>query len=168
VHARAFRNDTLGGLIIVRPLADGDTATVAALFDRLSPTSRERRYHSAKPRLTAGELAHLARVGPNSHVLVAHVDGDPLPAGMARLARDGSDRTAGELAFEVADRYQGHGIGKLLVEMLLADARAGGIRRVEAWVQTTNGAALGLLRRVLERTSVRVEGAETLVAAIVA
>ena len=168
MHARAFHGNTLGTVVIVRSLANGDTATVAALFDRLSPASRERRYHSAKPRLTRGELAHLARVGPDSHVLVAHVDGDRLPAGMARLVRDASDRTAGEIAFEVADLYQGRGIGKLLVEMLLADARAAGIRRVDAWVQTSNRAALGLLRAVLDRASVRVEGAETLVAATVA
>lgn len=168
MHARAFPNRRLGKIVTVRPLADGDTATVASLFDRLSRESRERRYHAAKPRLTQGELGCLAQVGPDSHVLVAHVDGDPLPAGMARLVRDASDRTAGELAFEVADRYQGHGIGTLLVEMLLADARAAGIRRVGAWVQTSNRPALGLLRRVLDGASVRVEGAETLVVAAVA
>jgi ribosomal protein S18 acetylase RimI-like enzyme len=168
MHAHAFHNRTLGKIVTVRPLANGDTATVSALFDRLTPASRERRYHAAKPRLTSGELAHLAKVGANSHVLVAYVDGDPLPAGMARLVRDASDRTAGELAFEVADHYQGHGIGKRLVEMLLADARAAGIRRVDAWVQTSNRPALGLLRRVLDRTTVRVDGAETLVVATVA
>jgi len=167
MHAQAFHNRSLGKIVTVRPLANGDTGTVASLFDRLSPVSRERRYHAAKPRLTPNELAQLAEVGPESHVLVAHVDGDPLPAGMARLVRDASDRAAGELAFEVADRYHGRGIGKLLVEMLLADARAAGIRRVDAWVQTSNGPALGLLRRVLEQTTVRVEGSETLVAATV-
>jgi ribosomal protein S18 acetylase RimI-like enzyme len=165
MHTQAFDNRSLGKAVTVRPLTNGDAATVASLFDRLSPASRERRYHAAKPRLTPNELADLARVGPDSHVIVAHVDGDPLPAGMARLVRDASDRTAGELAFEVADRYQGHGLGKLLVEMLLADARAAGIRRVDAWVQTSNQSALGLLRSVLGRTTVRVEGAETLVAA---
>ena len=168
MHTHAFHNRRLGKIVSVRPLAHGDTATVAALHDRLSPASRERRYHAAKPRLTPGELAHLAQVGPDSHVLVAQVDGDPLPAGMARLVRDASDRTAGELSFEVADRYQGRGIGKLLVEMLLADARAAGIRRVDAWVQTSNRPALGLLRRVLDRTNVRVEGAETLFVATLA
>lgn len=167
MHAQAFHNHTLGKIVTVRSLANGDTTTVASLFDRLSPASRERRYHAAKPRLTSRELAHLAQVGPDSHVLVAHIDGDPLPAGIARLVRDAADRTAGELAFEIADCYQGNGIGKLLVELLLADARAAGIRRVDAWVQTSNRPALGLLRRVLDRTTVRVDGAETLVVATV-
>ena len=168
MHAQAFHNRGLGRLVTVRPLADGDTATVAALFERLSPASRERRYHAAKPRLTSGELARLAQVGPDSHILVAHVDGDPEPAGIARLVRNASDRAAGELAFEVADNYHGRGIGKLLVELLLADARAAGICRVDAWVQTSNRPALDLLRRVFDRASVRVEGPETLVAATVA
>ena len=168
MHAHAFHNRSLGRIVTVRPLANGDTETVAALFDRMSPASREHRYHAAKPRLTSRELDQLARVGPDSHAVVAYVDGDPLPAGMARLVRDADDRTAGELAFEVADAYQGHGIGKALVELLLADARAAGIRRVDAWVQTSNRPALGLLRRVLDRVTVRVEGAETLFVATVA
>ena len=167
MHARTFRNRSLKKTVVIRSLLNGDTATVASLFERLGPDSRTRRYLAAKPRLTPGELAFLAEVGPDSHVLVAHVDGDPLPAGIARLVRLASDRTAGELAFEVADRYQGHGVGKLLVQVLLADARAAGIRRVEAWVQTSNSPALGLLRRVLGRPTVRVEGAETLVVAAV-
>jgi len=165
MHAQAFHNRSLRKTVTVRPLANGDTSTVASLFDRLSPASRERRYHAAKPRLTTNELAHLARTGPDSHVLVALVDGDPFPAGMARLVRDASDPAAGELAFEVADCYHGHGIGKLLIGLLMADARAAGIQRVDAWVQTSNRPALGLLRRVLERTTVRVEGSETLLAA---
>jgi len=168
MHTQAFENRSLGKVVTVRPLTNGDTGTIASLFDRLSPASRERRYHSAKPRLAPNELAYLARVGPDNHVIVAYVDGDLLPAGMARVVRDASDRTSGELAFEVADCYQGNGLGKLLIEMLLADARAAGIRRVDAWVQTSNRSALGVLRRALGRTTVRVEGAETLVAATLA
>jgi ribosomal protein S18 acetylase RimI-like enzyme len=168
MHAHAAHNHTLGKAVTVRLLADGDTAAVAALFDRLGDASRRRRFHAAKPRLTSSELEQLARVDGDHHVLVAHVDGDPAPAGMARLVRDAHDRRAGEIAFEVADAYQGAGVGTLLVEMLLADARAAGFTRVDAVVQTSNRAALGLLRRVLTRPTIRVEGSETVVAACVA
>jgi ribosomal protein S18 acetylase RimI-like enzyme len=167
MHAEALHNRKLGKLITIRMLDNGDTATVAALFDRLGPASRERRFHAAKPRLTSNELVALSRVDENHHVLVAHVDGDPLPAAMARIVRNAHDRRAGELAFEVADVYQGCGIGVQLVERLLADARAAGIVEVEALVQTSNRAALGLLRRVLRAPTMRVDGAETLVAATV-
>ncbi|HKD94416.1 MAG TPA: GNAT family N-acetyltransferase [Gaiellaceae bacterium] len=165
MHARSLRNRKLGKVVTVRLLGDGDTIVVAALFDRLSPASRERRFHAAKPRLTSRELDALARVDGDHHVLVAFVDGDQLPAAMARIVRNAGDRHLGEIAFEVADRYQGCGIGTQLVELLLADARAAGIRRVDACVQTSNRAALGLLRRVLAAPKLRVEGAQTVVAA---
>ena len=167
MRARIFHNRSLGKNITVRPLASGDTATVASLFERLSPASRQRRYHAAKPRLTSRELASLAQVSADRHVLVAYVDDDPLPAGMARLVRDASDRATGELAFEVADRYHGHGVGSLLVEKLLDDARAAGIRRLDAWVETSNRPALRLLGR-LGRATAHVEGAKTLIVATVA
>ena len=53
------------------------------------------------------------------------------------------------------------------MERLLADARAAGIVQVEALVQASNRAALGLLRRVLRAPLVRVDGSETFVAATV-
>jgi ribosomal protein S18 acetylase RimI-like enzyme len=165
MHTRALHNPKLDRLVLVRLLANGDTATVSALFDRLGPVSRERRFHAAKPRLTPRDLDVLARVDENHHVLVAYVDGDPLPAAMARVVRSTDDRRTGEIAFEVADDYHGCGIGTQLVEVLLTDIRAAGIAYIDALVQTSNGAALSLLRRVLGAPIVRVEGAETAVVA---
>jgi ribosomal protein S18 acetylase RimI-like enzyme len=98
------------------------------------------------------------------HVLVAYVDGDPEPAAAARLVREGD---AAEIAFEVADCYQGAGLGTQLVELLLADARAAGIGRVEAYVESSNRAALALLRRVLRRPSARIDSGEVLLASVV-
>jgi ribosomal protein S18 acetylase RimI-like enzyme len=167
MHARALRNRKLGKVVIIRLLDNGDTDAVVALFERLGPESRRRRFHGAKPRLTPDELATLARVDGDHHVLVAYVDGDERPAAMARLVRKNDDRRDGEIAFEVADPYQGFGIGTQLVRLLLADGRAAGITRVDAFVQTSNRAALGLLRRVLGSPTIRVEGAETVVAASV-
>jgi RimJ/RimL family protein N-acetyltransferase len=159
VHARVLRNDALGD-VVVRPLADGDAATVAAVFDRLSPESRARRYHGAKPRLTESDLRVLARVDGNRHVLVAYVGG--APAALARLVRAGD---SAEIAFEVADAHHCRGLGTQLVGLLLADARAAGIARVEASAEPRNRRAVALLRRVLGRPAVRCEGAELRVAA---
>jgi ribosomal protein S18 acetylase RimI-like enzyme len=165
MHARALHNRRLGKIVIVRLLDNGDTDAVAALFERLGPASRQGRFHGAKPRLTPRELDALARVDGDHHVLVAYVDRDERPAAIARVVRNAGDPHGGEIAFEVADLYQGCGIGTQLVRLLLTDARAAGILRVDAFVQTSNRAALGLLRRVLSAPMVRVEGAETVVAA---
>ncbi len=59
--------------ITIRPLRNGDTETVAALFGRLGPESRRARFGAAKPRLSPAELAELARVDATHHVLVATV-----------------------------------------------------------------------------------------------
>ena len=153
------------GWVRIRPLRNGDTETVARLFDRLSSASRVRRFNAAKPRLTDHELATLARVDARSHSLVAWVDGDPEPAGIAQLVRDEHEWTRGELAFAVADVHQGRGIGSALVDRLAADARAGGITHLSATIQTSNAAALVLVKRVARPVDIRFEGGETLLTA---
>jgi len=143
--------------ITIRALRDGDTATVASLFDRLGPQSRERRYCGAKPRLPEPELAALARVDAEHHVLVAYLGADPLPAGIGRLVREGN---AAEVAFEVADAYQGRGIGSVLARELAADARAAGITQLVATVCGDNPRAVSLLRRMAPALHVTWQGGE--------
>ncbi len=131
--------------LTIRTLRNGDTETVAALFGRLGPGSREKRFCGAKPRLSEDELTALARVDGEHHVLVGYLDGDPQPAGMARLVRDGA---TAEVAFEVADGYQGRGIGSTLARELAADARAAGITELVGTVCGDNQPVVSLLRRV--------------------
>jgi ribosomal protein S18 acetylase RimI-like enzyme len=138
--------------LTIRPLRNGDTATVAALFARLGSASRQRRFCGAKPRLSDGDLAALARVDESHHVLVAHVHDDPSPVGIARLVRDGA---TGEIAFEVADALQGRGIGSVLARELAADARAAGITHLVATVCGDNQPVVSLLRRVAQSFDVR-------------
>jgi ribosomal protein S18 acetylase RimI-like enzyme len=143
--------------LTIRLLRNGDGATVAALFERLGDRSRERRFCGGKPRLSDRELQLLARVDADHHVLVGYVDGDPEPVGIARLVRDG--RTA-EVAFEVADAYQGRGIGTILTRELAADARAAGITTLHATVCGDNPASVSLLSRVAHSLHVRWRGGE--------
>jgi len=138
--------------VTIRQLRDGDTATVVTLFERLGDRSRASRFCGAKPRLSETELDRLARVDGDRHVLVGYLDGDPLPAGIARLVRDGD---TAEVAVTVADCYQGRGIGTTLVHALAADARAAGITRFVATVCGDNPSILAILRKLsgqLEQT----------------
>ena len=83
--------------ITIRPLRNGDTATVAALFDRLGPQSRARRFGGAKPRLTERRARARSRASTATTTCSSrYVDGDPQPAGIARLVRDGAEA---EVAF---------------------------------------------------------------------
>jgi len=135
--------------ITIRTIRNGDTGTVAAVFGRLSDESRRQRFGGPKPRLSTDELDLLARVDATHHVLVAHVDGDPEPAGLARLVRIG--RRSAEVAFEVADEHQGRGIGSALGRVLAADARAAGIVELEATVTGSHRAVASLLGRSTRR-----------------
>ncbi len=143
--------------LTIRLLRNGDTATVSALFERLGDRSRERRFCGAKPRLSESELALLARADDTHHVLVGFVDGDPQPVGIARLVRDG--RSA-EVAFEVADEYQGRGIGTILTRELASDARAAGITEWNATVCGDNPPAVSLLARIATSLHVSWRGRE--------
>ena len=143
--------------ITIRPLRHGDAATVLALFDRLGDESRRHRFGAAKPRLTEKELALLACVDGTHHVLVAHVPGDPRPAGIARLVRDGS---SAEVACSVADECQGLGIGRVLLEELTALARAAGIVELRATVVGDNPRIVSLLTRLGRRRESRWTGGE--------
>lgn len=143
--------------LTIRLLRNGDTDTVSTLFERLGPRSRERRFCGAKPRLSTHDLRVLARVDAEHHVLVGYLGGDPEPVGIARLVRNG--RIA-EVAFAVADEYQGRGIGTILTRELAADARAAGITELLATVCGDNTPAVSLLARVAESLKVRWQGGE--------
>ncbi|HKD93329.1 MAG TPA: GNAT family N-acetyltransferase [Gaiellaceae bacterium] len=151
-----------GPELLVRPLRHGDTATVAAVFARLGEASRLARFNGLKHRLGEQELRWLATVGPNHHVLVAYAYADPQPVAIARLVRSGA---TAEVAFEVADSYQGRGIGSALTQELVSDACAAGIVEVTALVRSDNPRALAILQRALGQVEVRLEGAEMLVRA---
>ena len=129
--------------ITIRALRNGDVATIAAVFERLGPGSRVRRFCGAKPRLSDGELESLALVDADHHVLVGFSTDDTAPVGLARLVRHGA---SAEIAFEVADDYQGRGVGRLLARALAADARAAGIAELTATVCGDNPPAVSLLR----------------------
>jgi ribosomal protein S18 acetylase RimI-like enzyme len=133
----------IGG-IVIRPLRNGDTDTVEAVFGGLGAESRRRRFNGSKPRLSGSELASLARVDGLHHVLVAYLKGDSRPVGLARLVRDG---VTAEVAFEVADDVQGRGIGTALTCALADDARAAGIVEFRATVAGDNPQAVSLLSR---------------------
>jgi GNAT superfamily N-acetyltransferase len=137
MHAEVIRG------ITVRPLRNGETEVVQAVFDRLGPRSRLLRFNGAKNVLTRSDLELLSRVDGNHHVLVAWHDGEPV--GIARLVRDGD---TAEVAFAVVDDLQGKGVGTILADRLSADGRAAGIKRFNAQVRADNTPSVRLVARL--------------------
>jgi ribosomal protein S18 acetylase RimI-like enzyme len=143
--------------LTIRPLTNGDTETVAALFERLGDRSREKRFCGAKPRLSDPELSALSRVDGSHHVLVGYLDGETVPAGIARLHRFGG---VAEIAFAVADAHQGRGVGSILARELAADARAAGITELVATVCGDNPSIVSLLKKMASSLEMTWRGRE--------
>jgi RimJ/RimL family protein N-acetyltransferase len=136
-----------GYQVHVRPIRSADKLLLADGLARLSPQSRFRRFHGAKPRLTARELRYLTEVdGVDHQALVATKAGEPdLIVATARYVRDAQDPTVADVAVVVGDELQGQGLGAVLGRELARRARAAGIARFVADVQPDNPAAHRLL-----------------------
>ena len=135
-------------LVHVRPIGTRDRDAFCAWFGRLSAESRRQRFHSPKPKLTAGELTYLTDVDHVSHTALVAVDASGQLIGEARYAtaRPG-DRTA-DFAVTVADEWQGQGIGSRLGTRVIEAARANGMTGLTAITLWENTAAIALLRRL--------------------
>jgi len=129
----------------VRDLGPADAHLLDAVHAGLSAQSRYTRYHGPKPRLSPRDLALLAGTDGHDHVaLVALEDG--IAVGVARYVRDSGEPASAELAAEIVDRRQRHGLGSHLVRRLARRAAASGIERFTATVLTEYGLRTALTR----------------------
>jgi acetyltransferase len=125
--------------IEIRPLADTDRARLADEFSHLSPETRRRRFGGAASSLTERDLDRLTNVDHHDHeALAAVAPATDRIVGVARYIALPNDPGAAEVAIEVADEWQGRGVGRRLMSELLDRARAEGIVRLVAYVSSDN------------------------------
>ena len=131
--------------ITIRQLAASDRRAVVFTFARLGDRSRYQRYFSLKPALTARELNRLLDVDHWHHeALIAYSPPPRAPVGVARYIRLDDDFEAAEIAIEVVDGWQRHGVGTALVAALSGRARRAGIRSFHMSMLRDNAAARAL------------------------
>ena len=120
---------------------------MAALFARLTPQSRYRRFLSPKRELTPRELTFFTDIDHLNHEAIAAVDQrDDSIVGVARYVRDADRADVAEVAIEVADAFQTMGIGTALARLTIQHAHANGLTLLTATTLWDNHAARGLLR----------------------
>jgi GNAT superfamily N-acetyltransferase len=130
--------------LTVSLLEPGDTATLAAIYGRLSPPNLGMRFLTAMPTMPPSLLRRLADCDGYDHVvMVARVAGRPV--GEGRYIRTG-DRIA-EVAGAVVDAWTGRGIAGHLLAVLSDHARHRGLNRFVFTVHTENRTVLTALRR---------------------
>lgn len=146
-----------GTSIHIRAIGPDDKQRLVVHFQRLGKQSVYFRFFGAKKRLTDEELKRLTEPDFVNHVgLVATLrEGDEEHIiGVGRYLRYDAAHRA-EVAFAVADKHQGRGIGMLLLEHLAPIARAHGITEFEADVLGENNRMLQVFAKsgfVVERS----------------
>jgi GNAT superfamily N-acetyltransferase len=146
-----------GGEVVLRPLGPGDRERLRDGFARLGGVSRYQRFMGPKKALTAGELTYFTAIDHVDHEAIAAVDAATgKGVGVARYVRDDARPTVAEAAVTVVDDWQGRGLGKLLLDRLVARAEANGIAHFTASLLITNLAVRSLLEGIGEVRVLRV------------
>ena len=135
-----------GVMVQLRRVRADDAAAIRCLFQGLSETSRWLRFFTVCPRLDrvvdwATETDNNRRLGlvaiaADTGQLIAH----------AGLERDPGQPDRAEFAVVIADRYQGRGLGRLLLGRLVEAARQVGIGWLTGEVLANNHRMLNLVR----------------------
>ena len=113
------------GPVRVRPIRREDADGLVAFHELLSHDSQYLRFFNAHPHLSAAEVQRFTRVDYHNRLaLVAEVDGRLIA--VAHYDRI-DDTTEAEIAFVVADAYQCHGLGTMLLHRLAEAAAERGI-----------------------------------------
>ena len=140
----------------LRPIRGDDGPGLLALYDRLSPESLYFRFF-AVPDKDAGKAEYLTHVDyDRRYALVAETEGAIV--GVARWERFADRPSHAEVAFTVADAFQGRGLGSLLFRRLAALARTRQISVFEAEVLKNNERMLRLFARTGLTSTTRDQG----------
>jgi GNAT superfamily N-acetyltransferase len=125
-----------GSVVLFRPIRMTDGERMAAFHETLSPRSVYRRFFSAHPRLSAGEVERFTHVDYAERMaFVVTDDGRIVAVGRYERLQDTDEA---EVAFVVTDDYQHRGIGSRLLVHLAEVARGQGIARFHAQTLSEN------------------------------
>ena len=146
--------------VTVRPIRPEDIDLETDFAHKLSRETRYNRFLGAGVRFTPKVLEKFTRIDfTRDMALIASttVEGIETAVGVARYARL-EDGVTCEFAITVADAWQGRGIGKRLLAILLEAARGHGVERLIGEVFASNTPMLQLARSLGFRVDFHPEG----------
>ena len=127
-----------GTELMLRPVLPGDTERTNQSGVDFSSDTLYRRFLSTRAP-SAALMNYLFQVDYIDHFVWVLVDGTDGPVvADVRFVRDVNDPAVAEIAFIVADGYQGRGIGGLLMDALIISAQVGGVHRFTARLLAEN------------------------------
>jgi acetyltransferase len=137
-----------GQLLQLRPIRPEDEALHREFLQACSPQDLRLRFFNAPHALTHDELARLTQIDYEREMAFIAVDeqapGRPQTLGVARLVRDADNEDA-EFALLVRSDQQRRGLGRLLMQALMAHAASRGTQCLVGHVRRDNAPMLHLL-----------------------
>jgi acyl-CoA hydrolase/GNAT superfamily N-acetyltransferase len=149
-----------GERILLRPLKLTDEPKLRELFYTLSNESVYHRFFQALKSMPHSKLQKFMSVDyQNNLALVACTEDpvDPPVVGIGHYVVEPKTNMA-EVAFLVADEYQGRGIGSDMLALLTEAARSNGIRGFKAYVMADNQAMQRVFHKTFKRMESKFEG----------
>jgi GNAT superfamily N-acetyltransferase len=143
VHPPVVLRD--GSAVRLRPMAAEDAPGLVRFHEALSSETVYLRFFSVHPHLSGPEVHRFTHVDHRDREAIVAIAGDEIVA-VARFDRL-PDRDEAEVAFVVADRWQGLGLGSALLARLADMARAAGVTRFSAETLPHNRRMLAVFRR---------------------
>lgn len=140
-----------GGDILVRPIKAVDRHLLQLGFDQLSERSRYFRFLMRREALSEEELDFLTAKNTEDHVALGALDlyfSPPRPVGIARWVRNEDVPDSAEIAITITDRYQGRGLGTILICALGFRAASAGLDHFTAIVHQENAAMLHIFQQL--------------------
>jgi len=122
--------------LFLRPVLPGDRERTVHGHVHFSSETLYRRFMTARAP-TPALMQYLAEVDYVDHFVWVMTDGRDQVAD-TRFVRDLNDPTVAEIAFTVADAYQGRGIGSFLIGALSIAAKVDGVERFSARMLSEN------------------------------
>lgn len=136
-----------GSRAALRPIRPDDKDRLQQGLQLLSPRSRLLRFHQRIEHLTEEQLRYATEIDHHDHVAWLALDADrPERPGMAlgQFVRKPDAPRVAEAAITVVDRYQGLGLGTIMLALLFEVARAHGITVFRNYVLADNDTMLEL------------------------
>lgn len=126
-----------GTELLLRPVLPGDSERTMQGQVWFSRETLYRRFMS--PRVPSPALMdYLAEVDYVDHFVWVMTDAEGNPVADGRFVREDHNAAVAEIAFTVADAYQGRGIGSFLIAALSVAAQAGGVEKFSARMLADN------------------------------
>jgi acetyltransferase len=152
------------GRVTIRPMRPEDGAELLRFAEKLSPEDVRMRFFSAWRTLPPRQLARLTQIDYDRAMAFVMVEKNTSAfAGVARFFAD-PDNTTAEFAIIVRTDLKGHGLGRNLMERLIAYARTRGIGEIHGQILHENATMIAFVKQ-LGFTVKAEEGAPELVVA---